>query len=507
MINIGDADMLFNSLHYMIFLPIILLIYYILPIKIRYIWLLIGSYYFYMCWNAKYVLLILSSTIVTYFCGISIEYFKNLNIPESKKIFYKKICLLISLLLNLSILGFFKYSNFITYNLMNVFKYLNIELRIPTFDILLPVGISFYTFQAIGYTIDVYRDEIYAEKNFLKYALFISFFPQLVAGPIERSKNLLKQLTCDVKFNFDYFREGLLLMLWGFFLKIVLADRIAIFVDYVLGDNLPEHKGYVIVVAMILFSIQIYCDFSGYSIIAMGSAKILGIELMENFNAPYFSRSVSEFWRRWHISLSSWFRDYVYIPLGGNRKGKIRKHLNLIITFGISGLWHGASWGYVAWGLLNGVYQIIGNIMKPIKDKINSILGLHTNSFGHKFAQTVTTFALICVSWIFFRADGFKNALDIIRNMLAIHNPWVFSDGTLYSMGLDMKNFHLMILGILLLFIADFVKLYGIKIRFKIMEQDFWFQILFISFSIIGILLFGIWGNNYVTSNFIYFQF
>ena len=313
--------MLFNSMEFMIFFPIVILVYFILPEKAKQFWLLIASYYFYMCWNAKYALLILFSTVITYTSGLMMEQIKHMSWDDIRKVKYKKIVVALSFTLNLAILFYFKYINFAFSIVRGVFGSIHIELHVPEFDIILPVGISFYTFQALSYTMDVYRDEIYAEKNFFRYSLFVSFFPQLVAGPIERSKNLLKQLDKPQKFDFDRAREGFLLMLWGFFLKIVLADRIAVFVDTVYAD-FETYGGAYLVVATLLFAIQIYCDFYGYSVIAMGAAKILGVQLMENFDAPYLSVSVAEFWRRWHISLTSWFKDYLYIPLGGGTKGK-----------------------------------------------------------------------------------------------------------------------------------------------------------------------------------------
>ena len=310
--------MLFNSLSFLIFFPIVLLVYFIIPNRIKNFWLLVSSYYFYMCWNAKYALLILTSTIITFISGLLLEKIKNLN-NESKKPFLKKLVVFASFTTNLCILFYFKYINFLFDLLKDTFNLLNISINTPTFDIILPVGISFYTFQALSYTIDVYRNEIKAEKNFLRYALFVSFFPQLVAGPIERSKNLLKQFVKPKSFNYEMAQEGFLLMIWGYFLKLVISDRISIFVDKVYGD-FHTFPGWYIVVATIFFSIQIYCDFYSYSVIAMGAAKILGINLMQNFKAPYLSTSVSNFWKRWHISLTSWFKDYLYIPLGGSKK-------------------------------------------------------------------------------------------------------------------------------------------------------------------------------------------
>ena len=345
--------MLFNSYYFLIFFPIVTLIYFLIPQKIRYIWLLIASYYFYMCWNAKYALILLFSTAVTYASGLLIARANDKIEDEKKRTRWKKIFVALSFIINLSILFLFKYFDFAVENINRVLSALNMQLLNPTFDVVLPVGISFYIFQALSYTVDVYRKDVEAEKNFLKYALFVSFFPQLVAGPIERSKNLLSQVHEKHYFDAQRVKEGLLLMIWGGFQKIVIADRVAIVVDTVF-NKFPEYGGMYIVVAAILFAFQIYCDFAGYSTIAIGAAKVLGFNLMENFNCPYYSMSVAEFWRRWHISLSSWFKDYLYIPLGGNRKGKLRKYINLMIVFLVS--------RFMAWSKM--VFCCMGSI-KP----------------------------------------------------------------------------------------------------------------------------------------------
>lgn len=496
--------MLFNSLHFLIFFPIVLIIYYILPLNKRYIWLLIASYYFYMCWNAKYALLLLFSTFVTYISGIILEKIKKNDLEKGD--LYKKYCVAGSFILNLSILFFYKYFDFVLNNLNSILRHVHLQINNPGFDIILPVGISFYTFQALSYTMDVYRNEIYAEKNFLRYALFVSFFPQLVAGPIERSKNLLKQLAVPAKFCYENIRDGLLLILWGFFLKIVIADRIAIFVDTVYSDYLT-YGGMYLIVATLLFAIQIYCDFGGYSTIAMGAAEILGIHLMENFDAPYLSMTVAEFWRRWHISLSSWFRDYLYIPLGGNRKGKLRKYFNIMVVFLASGLWHGADWSYVVWGGLNGLYQIIGNALMPIRKKFVKLFALNSESLAHKIVKIIITFILVDFSWIFFRANTFNDALGIIKSMFTVHNPWILVDGKIYQCGLNQKNFTLMLFSIAILLFADICKYKNIVIRQLIIKQDYWARWLVIAFGVCFILLFGVWGTAYNEATFIYFQF
>lgn len=498
--------MLFNSLQFLIFLPVVVVLYYLIPDRLKNFWLLLASYYFYMCWNAKYALLILFSTVVTYASGVVMDKIRQAEMEASQRVFRKKICVAVSFVLNLSILFFFKYMNWGMENIGQLLRAIHITINVPAFDVLLPVGISFYTFQALGYTVDVYRDDIRAEKNFFRYALFVSFFPQLVAGPIERSGNLLKQLAQPKKLTFNNFREGTFLMVWGYFLKVVLADRIALFVDTAYGD-IETYTGVCLIVASFLFAVQIYCDFSGYSVIAMGAARILGIELMENFNAPYLAVSVAEFWRRWHISLSGWFRDYLYIPLGGNRKGRLKKYLNILITFGASGLWHGADWTYVIWGLLNGIYQIIGDVMTPVKRKAVLVLGIKTGSLSHRLLKTAVTFLLVDVTWIFFRASTVREAFRIIRGILTVHNPWVWIDGSLYTCGLDQKNFNLMLWGILILAGADLCKYKGIKLREVLAAQDDWAQSLVMILAVLGILLFGIWGVGYDASNFIYFQF
>ncbi len=498
--------MLFNSYQFLIFFPIVVLIYWAIPLRFRYIWLLAASYYFYMCWNAKYALLLLFSTAVTYASGIIINKIKSLEIEEGKRTRYMKLCVAFSFVINIGVLAWFKYFNFIFENVQKVFAHIGIALSSPAFDIVLPVGISFYIFQALSYTVDVYRGDIYAEKNFLKYALFVSFFPQLVAGPIERSKNLLKQVAEPHRFDYEKCREGFLLMLWGFFLKLVIADRAAIIVNTVYNDY-GSYPGMYLVVATVLFAFQIYCDFAGYSTIAMGAAKIMGFELMENFDCPYFAKSVSEFWRRWHISLSSWFRDYLYIPLGGNRKGTARKYLNMMIVFLTSGMWHGAQWSFIVWGGINGLYQIIGERLMPVRNKLNKLLRLKRESFGHKLFKVVTTFVLIDFAWIFFRANRFTDAFGIIKSMFSVRNWWVLFDDSLFTLGLDWKNFVLLILAIVILLVSDIFKYKGIKVRKVIMRQELWFRWSLYIAVIAGILVFGIWGPGYDASAFIYFQF
>lgn len=298
-----------------------------------------------MSWNPKYIFLILTTIIITYFSGIGIS-----KAHKKGSIIEKKFFATVSIALNLMILFFFKYFDFAIDSINRSLQMGDFKLLNPTFDVLLPVGISFYTFQALSYTMDVYRDENFkVERHFGRYALFVTFFPQLVAGPIERSKNLLSQFYEEHYFDYQRVKNGLLLMIWGLFQKIVIADRAAIVVNTVY-NNLTAYTGFEVIVATMFFAVQVYCDFCGYSDIAIGASRVMGFNLMTNFRQPYFSQSIKEFWRRWHISLSTWFRDYVYIPLGGSRCSKIKKYRNLMITFLVSGLWHGANWTYVVWG-------------------------------------------------------------------------------------------------------------------------------------------------------------
>lgn len=335
---------------------------------------------------------------------------------------------------------------------------------------------------------------------------FVSFFPQLVAGPIERSKNLLSQVNETHRFDYDKMREGLLIMLWGYFLKLVVADRVAIVVNTVYGDP-AQYGGAYIAVASVLFAVQIYCDFAGYSTIAIGAAKILGFQLMENFDCPYFALSIGEFWRRWHISLSSWFRDYLYIPLGGNRKGKLIKYRNLMIVFLVSGLWHGAAGTYVVWGLIHGVYQVIGSVTRPVRDRINEVLELDPQSIGHKLISGMITFGLVDLAWIFFRAESIGAAVSMIKSMLHIGNIGILLKGGLYELGLNSKNMKVLFFSILVILFADYMKYKGIKIRETIIAQELWCRWLCYLAAFWFILIFGVWGGNYDASSFIYFQF
>ena len=413
--------MLFNSLEFLIFFPIVCFGYFLIPHKYRWIWLLIASYIFYMGWNAAYALLLLFSTVVTWLTGIAVD--------RSTGTKQRKVFLALGITINLAILFVFKYFGFFMSTIYSVFGALGIAYTEIQFSLVLPVGISFYTFQAIGYCIDVYRKQTQVQRNFGKYALFVSFFPQLVAGPIERSYTLIPQFEEVHSFSSERTASGLRLMAWGFFKKIVIADTVCVAVNRVY-NNVDSFQGLPLILATVLFTIQIFCDFSGYSDIARGCARIMGFRLMKNFNHPYFATSIRDFWRRWHISLSTWFKDYVYIPLGGNRKGKHRTSLNLLITFLVSGLWHGANWTFIIWGGFHAIVQIIERYTKNFFAKLSHITRLERVSKVRKAGKIVFTFCLVCFAWIFFRANSVQDAFYVIGNLFNFQS---FSTTELYT--------------------------------------------------------------------------
>lgn len=479
--------MLFNSLEYLIFLPIVVIIYNLLGKKFKNIFLLLASLSFYSFWNVKYTFLMLFSIFVTYITGIYIE--KNRG--HIKKM---KLAVFFCFFINLGILFVFKYFNFFA-DLLNNFSGKNFNIAI---DVLLPVGISFYTFQALGYTIDVYRKDIRAEENFIDYALFVSFFPQLVAGPIERSVNLLPQIKNPKKFSYDNLVRGLILFFYGMFLKLIIADRAAILVNEVFG-NYKNFSREILIISGILFTLQIYCDFYSYSIMAKGSAKILGIDLMDNFKEPLLSKSITEFWRRWHISLSTWFKDYLYIPLGGNRKGKLRKYFNLILVFLVSGLWHGADLSFVLWGLIHGIFNVLENIFGINKKSRRKNILL--DSF-----RRILTFIIVVFAFIYFRAEnihhGNEYLLAIINNPRSLN---LMEDLSKTSFGIS--NIYPLLFGIIILFVFDILKYNKINLVEKVLKIILPIRWLIYLAFIFAIIIFGVYGPEFSESAFIYFQF
>ncbi|MBR6664547.1 MAG: MBOAT family protein [Lachnospiraceae bacterium] len=496
--------MLFNSLSFLIFFPIVVLLYFVIPPKVRYIWLLLASYFFYMGWNAKYALLLLFSTVVTYGAGLLLYKWRE-------KPGRKKTVVAVGLVVNFGILFLFKYLDFVIDTIQSLVAKVGITIAEPSFNLLLPVGISFYIFQAVGYMVDIYREKLAPEKNFLKYALFVSYFPQLVAGPIERSTRLLPQLKNLDKikvWNLERIRSGALVMLYGYFLKMVIADRAALLVDTVFHANYySQYVGFTALVGAILFSVQIYCDFAGYTYIAIGASKILGVELMNNFNTPYLATSVKDFWDRWHISLTSWFRDYLYFPLGGSRKGKLRKYVNIMIVFSVSGLWHGAAWHYVVWGMLHGGLRVAEEITEKLRTKVTNLLQINTAVLSYKAFRVCVTFFLVTIAWVFFRAESIGQALDLIKNMLTVWNPWVLFDDSLLCLGLDGKDWNVLLFALLVMFVTECFQYKKVSLSGKFAEQNLIFQWGFFLVGILFIMVFGIYGPAYSAAQFIYFQF
>ena len=500
--------MQFNSVDFMIFFPAVLAVYFVVPKKIRKLWLLVASYYFYMNWNAKYAVLIGGSTVITYVSGLLMSRFSKENVKYGLE--KKKATMVLCIVINLGILAVFKYGNFAIDSLNSILSMLHITVIETRLNLLLPVGISFYTFQALGYIIDVYRGDVEVERNFLRYALFVSFFPQLVAGPIERSKNLLLQMKSieDIKlWDARRVTSGAILMVWGFFMKMVIADRVALLVDTVF-NNYRMYGSTELILAAVGFAIQIYCDFGSYSMIAIGAAKVMGFELMENFNAPYFARSIRDFWSRWHISLSTWFKDYLYIPLGGNRRGKFRKAINLMIVFLVSGLWHGASWSFVAWGLLHGTYQVVGDLLDDVRTKFRKKLNIKTDCLSWKLLQTFGTFNLVVFALIFFRADTIADALRFIQRIVVKPTPWLLFNGGIYNLGLDRVEMNILVVSVGILFLVDLIRYIKKQtLDIFLFEQNIWFEWLVMIILILMIFIFGEYGPTFDAQQFIYFQF
>lgn len=499
----GVKVLLFNSVDFFIFFPVITVLYFLIPKKIRWVWLLICSYYFYMCWNPKYAILLALSTIITYLSGILIEKANYIE-DEKKLVIIKKLWVFISFTSNLSILFLFKYFNFFSENLIKIFSKIHILIAMPSFDFVLPVGISFYTLQALSYTMDVYRKDVKVEKNLFKYALYVSFFPQLLSGPIVKSKDFLYQLNEEHTFDYDRVKSGLLLMIWGYFQKVLIADRLAILVNKVYS-NPGNYRGFEIITASVFFAFQIYCDFCGYSNIAIGAAEVMGFRLTKNFERPYFSKSTKEFWRRWHISLSSWFKDYLYIPLGGNRCSKLRKYFNIMVVFLTSGLWHGAALNFLIWGGLHGIYQVIGDLAKPLKKKLIEVFKIRTDAFVYKLFQVLSTFIMVDFAWMFFKASSFKDVKTLILNMMHF-NPEIFVNGSIYKLGLDSKNFFAALLSILIVLTVDMLQR-NKSLRVQLAKRNIAFRWSLYLAAILSIIIFGIYGSGYSAQQFIYVQF
>ena len=470
--------MVFNSAEFLLFLPLVVLACYLVPRRLKNLWLLLASYFFYLCWNPAHLPVLLFVTAVAYGTG------RLLGVAR-----HPRGVLAAGVVLALAPLVGFKYLAFLVDSALAAAARFGVVFAPPVFDWLLPLGISFYTLQAVGYMVDVYRGEP-PEKSPLRMALFVAFFPQIVSGPIGRSKSLLAQFRLPQKPRFDDLREGALLMIWGYFLKVVIADRAAIFVDTVYClDN--GFEGWYLIVATVLFGVQLYCDFSGYSDIAVGMGNLLGIRCGRNFDCPYFSRGIKEFWSRWHISLSSWLRDYIYIPLGGNRVSAVRRGVNVLAVFLISGLWHGAGWTFIIWGGIHGIWNLFARKKAPGCGPVRKIW------------QTLVTFLGVTLGWVFFRAESFGAALTFLKravtgfslSYLDIQNsilPFT-GDNTCAAYFLTACGF------LFLLFLYERGRVYGkTRDRGETYLSVFWLAVMTVS-----TVLFGVFG----VSGFLYANF
>lgn len=476
--------MLFNSFHFLFFFITVTTFYFLLPYNKRWLLLLVSSCYFYMAFVPIYILILGFTIVVDYIAGILIE-------KSAGK--QRRLYLIISLVANIGILCVFKYYNFINENFSFLLHGFGLSNPMPYLSILLPIGLSFHTFQAMSYTIEVYRGKQPAERHFGIYALYVMFYPQLVAGPIERPQNLLHQFRQKHSFDSDRVFEGLKIMIWGLFKKLVVADRLGIYVNGAY-NHLDQQDGMTLIMATIFFSFQIYCDFSGYSDMAIGAAKVMGFDLMANFKRPLFAKSTGEFWKRWHISLSTWFKDYLYFPLGGNRGSVSRTYVNLMIVFFISGFWHGANWTYIIWGGINGFYLVFAIITKKYRDKMGEIIELNKFPRVNVFVQIVITFILISLSRVFFRATSVADAFTVFKKMLTFKGS-IFNDG----ISIVVYCFS----AIFMLLIVEFKReFYTGSLSFS-HNKNFWVRTSYYGILVILIILLGVFDGG----QFIYFQF
>lgn len=474
--------MLFNSLHFVAFYLVFLVVFFLIPIRFRWVVLLVASYYFYMTWKWQYISLLLGLTIINYFLGIFLDKEQS---PKPRKYW-----LVASVIINVGILFYFKYFNFFLSSVNSSFSLLGSSINIPRLDILLPLGISFFIFQKLSYLIEIYYRRFSPEKNFGMFAVFCSYFPQLIAGPIERPQNLLPQLNNLQPFNYNNGVLGLRLILWGLFKKVVVADRLCYFANTVFNHP-QDYHGLAVIIATIFFSFQIYCDFSGYSDIALGTARVMGVELMKNFNTPYFAKSIKEFWSRWHISLSTWFRDYFYISIGGNRVSLPRWGFNLFLTFLVSGVWHGASWTFIIWGGIHGLVSAL----EAINDKLGWIKFKFPN-----ILSTLITFSIVAFAWIFFRANSLNDALILINHSIDFSHPFLGE-----IKGLEMSYLYNLAIGFPLIILLLIIES-GMKNSYfvDVFHQKQWFRYGCYVLLCLLVAMFGVFVEQ---SDFIYFQF
>ncbi len=487
--------MLFNTIEFAIFLPIVFFIYWLTfnnSLKLQNGFLLVASLVFYAWWDYRFLFLLMFTTVVTYYTGIKMNKVGNFR--------KRKFWFALSIIINIGFLGIFKYYNFFIDSVAEVLLSLGFTPHLPTLQILLPVGISFYTFHGLSYVIDIYNNKINPINDFVEYSVFVSFFPLLVAGPIERATHLLPQIQRPRTFEYNKARDGLRQILWGLFKKIVIADNAAIYANDIF-NNYNDYGGSTLLIGAVFFSLQIYCDFSGYSDIALGTARLLGIELLRNFNFPYFSRDIAEFWRRWHISLTTWFRDYLYIPLGGSKAGMLVKIRNTFIIFIVSGFWHGANWTFIIWGLLNAIYFLPLLLLNRNRINTDTVAYGRTLPNFRELLQMATTFLLVTLAWVFFRADSISHAINYFSKMFSatlftspLNDIWAINTG-----------YHIVYLSgmVLLLIIMEWAqrnKKYGLEFNDSQIARP-------LRWTIYYVLILCCFLMNGVQQDFIYFQF
>lgn len=507
--------MSYHSLGFLLFSVVVIAMYYLVGERRQKCILMIANFCFYFISGFKYLLFVVITTIVTYFLALRISKLyvihsvplsdTGLSAPNTCDEIRKKAkkYLLLGLVFLIGTLALCKYAAFVISNLNTVFSLFS-NLQIPLFELIVPIGISFYTFMAISYLVDVYRCKYRAEQDFVSFAAYLLYFPHVVQGPIDRFDKIKAQMEQGVKLSYKNITFGAQLVVWGFFKKMVIADRLDVFVSSIY-DNWSEYTGAILILATVVYSIQLYADFSGCIDIVSGISEMLGIKLDKNFRQPYFSKTMPEFWKRWHISLGSFFRDYVYIPLGGSRTTKGRRIVNILVVWILTGIWHGAEWKYVAWGMFHAVLIILSTVFKDTNKKLTQLLRIDVNTFDWKLFQIVRTFTLSCISRVFFRASGLTAALGILTNFFKDFNISALLDGRILNYGLSGKDIIVAIVSIIVLFVVDVLQEHTC-VREQLAKQNIAFRWIVYLSGIFSIILFGVYGS-LSSSSFIYFQF
>lgn len=497
--------MQFISLQFFVFFVFCLLGLAAAPARLKCLFLLASNMLFYMSWaeSALDLLPVVSVTVLTWIC--------SLVIGRSGSLPVRRTALLAAVVGSVGSLVYFKYSSFIAETLDALMRHFTGGggMQTNSSGILIPLGISFFTFQSLSCVFEVYRKNVAAESNFITYAAYVTFFPTVMSGPIERPWSLLRQLRQPelLRIRFRDLKRGLLLVLYGAFVKYVAADRLAVITDTVYGSYMFRGTT-VLGIAVICYTLQIYCDFFAYSLMAMGVGRMMGVNLTENFKAPYFARSIRDFWRRWHISLSTWFRDYVYIPLGGSRCSRLRKSVNLMVTFLVSGIWHGSNWTFIVWGCLHGLYQVVGDLTAPVRKNLYKKYAVKTECFSFRLGQRAITFSLVAVAWIFFRAESLRDALAYITRMATEFDIWNLFNGAVYQLGLDTLQIDILLGALAVVFATDYIKYRTDRnIDELVAAQNWGFQGLVYILLFLAVFVFGMYGPAFDAREFIYFQF